>query len=464
MTDLSELFSGNIFEVFKIQGNIFKNREVLRYNHIPDNLPHREKEMLSLAQTLMPSLNGNLPSNVMIYGMTGTGKTVLSKIINKALHEKSIGNRKAIEEALNDLTRSHIDDSVYEHLSSVTNFLQEDIQKNEDIAKFIDKPVICLYINCQQLDTHYRILTQIANRLSNMSNEERLPVSGLPLDEVYQRLIDRLERSGSIVIVVLDEIDRLIYKSGDDTLYTLTRINDELVNSRLSMIGISNKLNIYEYLDPRVQSSLGSEEIIFNPYHANQLKDILMNRAKEAFYPEAIDDDVIMLCAANASQENGDARKALDLLRVSAELAERDHSPRLSEIYVKQAQKKIEMDHVSQVVKGLPFQTKLVLYSILQLKISGRVKTTTKEVIETYAYYSKRLDITTLGRRQIINLMNELDKLGLIQTKVVSFGRHGRTTVLEANIPSIDIINLLHNGLLSRLKGIKPRILYNTTF
>jgi len=461
---LGDLIKGNIFEVFNIKGMIFKNREVLRYSYIPESLPHREKEMVSLARILMPALNGDSPSNIMIFGMTGTGKTVVSKMIKKALTEKSDRIERSISDTLQVLTSKYINDGIQESLLNAGNFLQENLIIHEGITSYVHKPIKCIYINCQQLDTHYRILTQIANRLCTLSDDHRLPVSGLPLDEVYNRLIEKLERSGVICIVILDEIDRLIYKSGDDTLYTLTRINEELTQSRLSIIGISNKLNIHDYLDPRVQSSLGSEELVFKPYLAPQLKDILMSRAKEAFYEESIDEDVIMFCSALAAQENGDARKALDLLRVSAELAERDHSPVISDIYVKQAQKKIEMDRVNQVVKSLPFQTKLVLYSILQLKISGRMKTTTREVIETYSYYSSMIDVTVLGRRQVVNLMNELDKLGLIQTKVISFGRHGRTTVIEANIPAIDIINLLNNGLLSKLRGIKPKMLYSSVF
>lgn len=455
--------SSDIFDILDY-GRIFRNREVLRYSYIPDSLPHREKEINTIARILIPSLKGDTPSNVMIYGMTGTGKTVVAKILMKALQEKSEIIRSRSIKTFLDVNKDYIDEELHEEIRMAGEFLDMEEILTSEVSNILHKQVKSIYINCQQMDTQYRVMTQIANRLTNYSQEDRLPVSGLPIDEVHSRLLRKLDDSSSLIIIILDEIDRLVYKSGDDLLYTLTRINEEMENSRVSLIGISNNLNILDYMDNRVKSSLGAEELIFEPYNAIQLNDILSNRASEAFYPEALDDNVISLCGAIAAQENGDARKALDILRVSAELAERDHSPKLSEMYVKQAQRKIEMDRVSQVVRSLPMQTKVLLYSILQMKIAGRMRTTTKEVVEAYSFYAQHLDLTVLGRRQVVNLLSELDKIGLIQTKVISFGRHGRTTVVEASVPGTEIINNFHRGFLSKLKGIKPKIMYKPSF
>jgi cell division control protein 6 len=456
--------ASDIFDILDLGGRIFKNREVLRYSYIPDALPHREKEIGSIARILIPALWGDTPSNIMIFGMTGTGKTVVSKILMKALNDRSQIIRERNLRTFIDLEDECCDSESVRDLHRSIAVLDHDDILGPDIATSLHRSVNCIYINCQQMDTQYRVMTQIANRLLPFDNEERLPVSGLPIDEVHSRMLAKLDESSSLVLIVLDEIDRLIMKVGDDILYTLTRINEDLKRSRVSIIGISNNLQILEYLEPRVRSSLGAEELVFEPYNAVQLKDILEHRAKEAFSPNSYDDNVVGLCSAIAAQENGDARKALDLIRVSAELAERDHSPMLTDLYVRQAQKKIEMDRVHQVIKTLPLQSKLVLYSILQLKLSGRVKTTTKEVVESYSFYSSKLDITILGRRQVVNLLAELDKLGIIQTKVISFGRHGRTTVIESNVPSNDILSLLQNGLLSELKGLKPKLMYQPSF
>lgn len=317
----------DIFDILELGGRIFKNREVLRYSYIPDSLPHREIEIQTLARILITSLKGHTPSNIMIYGMTGTGKTVVSKLLMKALQEKSELIEDIYFSTYEDINSEYLPDWVSDVLKDSSNHLGRSDIWGKDLCRIFFKPVKCIYINCQQMDTQYRVMTQIANRLTPFNEEDRLPVSGLPIDEVNNRLLDKLDSSDSLVIIIMDEIDRLVFKSGDDILYTLTRINEDLKNSRLSLLGVSNNLHFLDYLDSRVKSSLGAEELVFDPYNAQQLMDILKQRAEEAFYPEALDFDVIGYCAGLAAQENGDARKALDILRVSAEMAERDHSP-----------------------------------------------------------------------------------------------------------------------------------------
>ena len=148
-------------------------------------------------------------------------------------------------------------------------------------------------------------------------------MTGWPTDQVYAELKNQLEAGGGVLVIVLDEIDKLVKKSGDDTLYNLTRINSDLKNSKVSIIGISNDLSFKDFLDPRVLSSLSEEEIVFPPYNAPQLVDILAQRSDAAFMKDAIAEGVIPLCSALAAQEHGDARRALDLLRISGELADR---------------------------------------------------------------------------------------------------------------------------------------------
>ena len=132
-----------------------------------------------------------------------------------------------------------------------------------------------------------------------------------------------LDGRATLMIVVLDEIDFLVKKHGDELLYRLTRANEELSSSKISVIGITNDLKFVDNLDPRVRSSLGEVELVFPPYNASQLEDILNDRARIAFRPGVIRSGVISLCAALAAREHGDARRALDLLRVAGEIAER---------------------------------------------------------------------------------------------------------------------------------------------
>ena len=150
-------------------------------------------------------------------------------------------------------------------------------------------------------------------------------MTGWPTDQVYAEFRNALDEEKRVVVIMLDEVDKLV-KKGDDVLYNLSRVNSDLLQTRLSLIGISNDLKFTEFLDPRVKSSLGEDEIIFPPYNAEQIRDILEQRAGIAFRPGMLTEEVIPLCSAFAAQEHGDARRALDLLRISGELAERERS------------------------------------------------------------------------------------------------------------------------------------------
>ena len=189
--------------------------------------------------------------------------------------------------------------------------------------------------------------------------------------------------------------------------------------------------------------------MIFYPYDASQLQDILRNRVKTALKRGVIDDDVIPLCAALSAQEHGDARRALDLLRVAAELAERTKSIKVTRHHVRSAQNKIELDRITEVVRTLPNQSKLVLYSILihdkhNKKAGQQQAMTTGEVYDIYRELCKKIRYNCLTQRRIADLISELDMLGVITARVISKGRHGRTTEIQMSSTSRDLLDVLH--------------------
>ncbi len=378
----------NIFEDILTYPKIFKNRDVLRHTYTPDNLPHRDEQIRTLASILAPALRGETPSNVLIYGKTGTGKTATVKFVGRQL---------------------------------------------EDMSKKLNVRCMVHYINCELIDTQYRVLASLANALGRT-----VPMTGWPTDQVYEEVKKALDLREQTVIIVLDEIDKLV-KKGDEALYNLSRINSELEKGKVSIIGISNDLKFKNYLDPRVISSLSEEEIIFPPYNAEQLKDILEQRAKLAFYEGVLDDEVIPYCAALAAQEHGDARKALDLLRVSGEIAEKENADRVMKEHVKKAVKKIESDHIAEAVRTLPTQSKILLFGMVLLTESGYRKFTTGEVYAVYKNLCRRIGMDVLTQRRISDLISELDMLGIINSIVISKGRYGRTREIKLDVPIDDV-------------------------
>src|SRR5215211_4556249 len=208
--------------------------------------------------------------------------------------------------------------------------------------------------------------------------EKKLQVhfTGLSMGEATDRILDFIGKKKLNVVLVFDEIDSLVDKNGDDILYNFTRANERISKGGfISLIGISNSLTFKDKLDPRVRSSLSEEEMVFNPYKVEQLQKILIDRARVAFNDDAIDGAAINLCAAVAGKENGDARKAIDLLRVAAEIAERERAQIVIEKHIREAQDKIEKDTNYEVIKNSTTHTKLVVLSILksQTGMTGEV-------------------------------------------------------------------------------------------
>jgi cell division control protein 6 len=280
------------------------------------------------------------------------------------------------------------------------------------------------YLNCKLkkiADTEYRLIAELARDFG-----KAIPPTGLPTDEVYNTFFNALDEKEQTVILVLDEIDQLVKKAGDEIIYNLTRINSELKKSQVSIIGISNDLMFSNNMDPRVKSSLSEEELIFPPYNAIQLQSILRERADRAFRPDALEEGVIQKCAAYAAREHGDARRALELLRVAGELAERSQASTVGTSNIDQAEDKIEHDRVFEIVKTQPRQQQIVLYSILAIG-SDKTQIFTGEVYEHYKTLCDKVNLRPLTQRRVSDVIQDLDMLGIINANVISKGRFGRT-------------------------------------
>src|SRR3989339_1239143 len=298
MVELTKFFHG-----YLEREPLFKSKKVLQSNYTPENIAHRDDQIKTIAGILAPALRMEKPSNLFLYGKTGTGKTVVSKYVTSQI--LSVANEKKL-------------------------------------------PIQIIYLNCKLkrvADTEYRIMVQLAKEFGL-----DIPATGLPTDEVYKIFLKHIDSENKLIILVLDEIDQLVKKAGDEILYNLTRINFELKNVELSIIGISNDLLFMDGVDPRVKSSLSEEELVFSPYNALQIQDILRERAKEAFGEGIVREGVIEKCAAYAAREHGDARRALELLRVSAEIAERNNFKKVKIDHIDEAEDKIEKDRIIHTI------------------------------------------------------------------------------------------------------------------
>jgi cell division control protein 6 len=397
----------DVFDRFLTGPRLFRDREVLRPDYVPKELPHREEQILHVGRILVPVLKGSRSSNIFLYGQTGTGKTAVIKFIIDRLTKKS---------------------------------------------REIEAPVVACYINCRLTGTDYRVFSKLCEVV-----DINIPFTGLATNEVFDRFKVALDYKKMLLIVVLDEIDFLVRERGDELLYDLTRVNENLQSSKVSVVGISNDLQFKEHLDPRVLSSLSEEEVVFRPYTAIELSDILQARADLGFLSGTLTKGALNLCSALAATEHGDARRALDLLRVAGELAEREGKSKVTEEHVRSAQNKIEEDRITTTLKTLPLHSKLVLCSCYLIKQAGYDGVITGNVYEVYGELCKKIQLESLTQRRVSGLISELDIMGLLNASLINMGRYGRTKKIKLGIPEKIVRDIsVKDNWLSTLLNYKP--------
>ena len=376
-----------IFDSFD-KKSIFKDKKILQSRHNPEDIPHRDEQIQQVASILAPALRKERPSNLFLYGKTGTGKTL--------------------------------------SVSYVKNEILKRAEKIQDLKLQMH------YLNCKLKkvsDTEYRILAELIKQLGG-----EVPDTGLPTQSVYSKFIELIDSEEQLIVLILDEIDQTVKKISSDFLYNLTRLNSELSKTQICVVGISNNLTFLEELDPRVRSSLSEEEIVFPPYNALQLQEILKKRASEAFHDNVIDDGVIAKCAAFAAREHGDARRALDLLRVAGELSEREGSERILLKHIDEANNKIEKDKILDIIQSEPKQFQFVLYSIINLTEQNKENIFTGDVYNLYQEICTKNKCEVLTQRRVSDIIQEFDMLGIINVRVISKGRGGRMREIKLAI------------------------------
>lgn len=397
--------------------SIFVDKKTLRRGYIPPSLEdvlHRDDIIKKYISCLKDALANEVPNNVFIFGKTGTGKTMLTELITNDLI-KTAGKR--------------------------------------NVNIFVS------YINCETNNTDTGVLKQLVGFLQKEVEVSKKLVNSF--NAYFNHYCDMINDLDCVPIIIFDEVDKL---KNPDILNQFSRVQENrYTNKNICMIGITNDLFFVEQLNTRTKSALSQQEIDVPPYDANQLTDILKTRAEMAFKDGSLDDIVITLCSALAAQEHGDARKALDLLRVAGEIADSNGETVVTEENVYSAEKAIERDHVVDTIAHLPSQTKVVLLSSARLfveNLKNREKVTTPNVYDLYVKLCNRIDMRTLQRRRVADLIGELDMLGIISVDKAARGRYGVVNEIAINIPVETIFDTILDDL--RLESLAEPIKPNT--
>jgi len=357
---------GDSEDLFVREDPIFAKKELLEINHLPDEgrIVGRDEEIKNLANAVNPAIFGQSPSNVLIYGKTGTGKSLCAKHISHRLVET------AQDEGVN--------------------------------AAFA-------YVDCAQDSTETQAVQTIASSLNERAETDvKIPDKGISTATYYKRLWRVLDQQYEVAIVILDEIDRL---DDDDILMQLSRAGEagKIEDCKIGVIGISNKIKYKEkQLSERVKSSLCEREFVFPPYDAGQLNDIMAAR-RDAFHEGVLASGVISKAAALAAREHGDARQAIDILRYAGEIAQSHGASNVTEDYVVAARERAETDRFRELIRGSTPHSRYVLQAltILSLNEDEREGHRTTDVYEVYEQVCRQEGSDALSLRRVRDLLKE---------------------------------------------------------
>lgn len=388
--------------LFERSEAIFEDENVLHDDYQPESLEERDEELEQYTAYLQPVINGSQPRNIFLYGKTGVGKTAVTKYL---LH----------------------------HLE-------------EDAKQYNDLTVTTVYLNCEDLTSSYRVAVELVNTFRDPS--EQISRTGYPLNAVYEKLWEELDRVGGTVLIVLDEVD---YIGDDDSiLYQLPRArsNEKIEYARIGIVGISNDFKYREKLDPRVEDTLCERELHFPPYDANELQNILEKRAALAFKDGILEGDVVPLCAAFAAQDKGSARQGLDLLLEAGDLARRQNDPVVTEDHVREAKQLLEKQRIEESMKELTSHGHLTLLAVVTATVAdpSHVPFQKQRLYEQYRDLAVATDRDPLGGRAFHNHLAELSMLGILNREKRNEGRGGGIYYeYEIDVPIDAALSTLEN-------------------
>lgn len=374
MTDISteELFSSP---------DIFKNRELLHVGHVPEltRVVGRDEEIQTVGGRVAPATKGGPPDSIIVYGKTGTGKSLVCQCVARETVKTAVENGVSTKQT---------------------------------------------YINCSEFDTEARCSREMARDVaSKVDSTISVPSAGISASDYREIVWESLDTAGvSSYIIILDEIDKL---TNDDILLSLSRAEESgWCDTHIGIICISNDITYSDSMSERVKSSFNPAETVFDPYDANQIRSILQKR-RDAFYEDAVDETVLKKAAALSAREHGDARKAVDTLYEAGRLAEQQNDQQVTVKHLDTAVEQAEANKVQELIDGHPGEVKLILDALLKLSESNKQNSfRTQRIYDMY----ESLSTDPLSYTRMSELLSEQVFLDILESKRVSEGRHGAYT------------------------------------
>ena len=404
--EMEDRYNHNFLEEELHKPTVFINENLLSIDYVPEHLPHRENELREISRHFKIQIEkpGEVSRRLIISGPVGSGKTSITKKFGQMLFRSAL-------------------------------------KRNIDLHY--------IHINCRTQKSNYMVLLAIAQELN-----KDIPNRGYSAEEVLKAIISFIEKNDKILFIVLDELDYFVKRNGADLLYDLTRAFDSQLNptQRISLVGVARSANFMQRLDESTKSALSASIMKLDSYTSNQLNEILQSRINQSFIEGAVSHEAVELVADIAS-ENGDARHALELIWYAGKYADDEMSSMVFPDHVRRAKATISPSLRYENLKSLSSHESITLLAIVRsLKYSRNAYVETGSVESNYQLICEELGERARGHTSLWTFIKELERHGIIITKLSGKGIKGNTTLI--NLPDLPV-TVLEKELLKRWFGGK---------
>jgi cell division control protein 6 len=280
-----------------------------------------------------------------------------------------------------------------------------------------------VYVNCGEENTRLRIIRSVLKQLGVSAKD------GFPGD-YYERQFKEAVSKQRFVILVLDEVDKFTDRKDSESFelfYALSRLVPNVATIMLTNRA-TFETDFQQTMDARVRDTFRWIRIEFPDYDATQLTDIVEDRCRVGFNPEAYDPGICGLIAALAYNRGGRARGALALAHKSAEIAEARQHSTILEADIREAADRLKQEQGQEIIRMLPPIERKILGFILVNHPTGGM---------AYNWYVTIAPEHGAGTSltSFYEYLNKLDTLNLIEKEKHGRGR-GRGLEMDLSVPS----------------------------
>lgn len=409
---VDSILDGEVQSVFKDKGLVDSSTIVDQ-----DRIYGRDEQLAAEARAFRDTLDGERPPDLLLYGPSGTGKTLTVKAVANKVKERT-------------------------HETGINfDFVAVNFKMME--SHTLDRAV-------------WKLGRQTARKAGVVWD---VPRTGVSTDMKYTRLYEIVDDHFDSLVFILDEIDALTGSTGQDEpaysrlLYSLSRVmSEQHVDTQLSTVVVTNYPKFRENLDSRTDSSYNPNGIHFSDYDANELIEIL-ERRRDAFKHGALQDGVIEIVAAYGAQNEGDARRAIDLLRDAGEIANRQGDPMVTQSHVRTANDSVVKNRVLEIVDGMSVQKKLSLYAASLVAKENDDVAPSPVVYDIYKILCEGSDAEMYTQETVNSHINKAGTYGVLESERSSGGfKSGVHLLFKFNEPVAAVLETLSED--SRLKSI----------